>query len=187
MVRPLPKGTPTPRTLQLPWAAAYVPPFIGSSESSAFNQTDQSTPSDIFNPFEQDLHVQRFVGRFLNFQVGKDVTVAFNNYGDLRGVMQFADELVDFSNGIPLSGTFVTAQDSQNNILVRDPTPFYHLFSYLDRSWTVNCVLPPKGFYLFTVDRLWDYLGSTLSEEFIASVGIGMIGWRDVVYAQREM
>ena len=187
VVRPLPKGTPTPKTIQLPWVASYVPPFMDFQATADFNATDQSTPSDIYNPFEQDLHVQRFVGRFLNYQVGRSATSTDNTYGDLRSVMQFADELVDFKNNVPLSGCFVSAQDSQNNILIRDPTPFYHLFNYLDRSWTVNCILPPKGFYLFTIDRLWDYIANTLEVEFTASVGIAMIGWRDVVFAQRDM
>jgi hypothetical protein len=152
---------------------------------SLTDRTDQSTPSDLYNPFEPELHVQRFVGRFLNFQIGNSGTPDDNNYGDLKGVMTFADELVDFSNNIPLAGTFVSAQDSFNNILIRDPTPFYHVFAAIDRSWTMNCVLPPKGFYLFTVDRLWAYLETQFNYTAAATVGIGMISWRDVFYAQR--
>jgi len=184
--RPLPKNTPTPKKLQIPWVTYYSPPVMENFSDSLIDRSDQSTPSDLYNPFEQELHVQRFVGRFLNFQIGNSQTPDDNNYGDLKGVMTFADELVDFRNNVPLSGTFVSAQDSFNNILIRDPTPFYHVFDAIDRSWTVNCVLPPKGFYLFTVDRLWAYLQSEFDYVAAATVGIGMISWRDVFYAQRD-
>jgi hypothetical protein len=184
--RPLAKGTPTPKKLQIPWATYYAPPMMDSISGGVLvDQTDQSTPSDLYNPFEQELHVQRFVGRFLNYQVGADLDPTDNNFGDVKGVMAFADELVDFSNNVPLSGTFVSAQDSMNNILIRDPTPFTHVFDVLDRSWTVNCILPPKGFYLFTIDRLWGHLGTEFNYRAAATVGIGMIGWRDVFYAKR--
>jgi hypothetical protein len=189
-VRPLPKGTPTPKKLQIPWVAAYVPSMMQNFDSvdpeneGLIDRTDLSTPSDLFNPFEQELHVQRFVGRFLNFRVGESATPEDTNRGDLFGVMTFVDELVDFNSNVPLAGTFVTAQDSQNNILIRDPTPFSHVFSAIDRSWTVNCVLPPKGFYLFSIDRNWEYLAG-LTYTAAATVGIAMIGWRDVFYAPR--
>jgi hypothetical protein len=169
-VRPLPKGTPTPRTLQLPWATAFVPPFLQAGVS---DDVQVSTPSDIYNPWNEDLHVQRFLGQLL-----------VQEHLDEFSYMTLASENVDSVSGITTTGTLVTAQDSFNNILVRDPTPFAHLFNFNDFAWTVNAVLPPKGFYTFTLERLWSaYTGTTVS----ASPALSMIGWRNVPYAQREL
>lgn len=90
--------------------------------------------------------------------------------------MSIASANVNTATGIITSGTLISAQDSFNNILIRDQTPFAHVFDFIDRSWTVNCKLPPKGFYLFTVDRLW----SAYSAAVTATVGISMVGWREV-------
>ena len=171
--RPLPRGTPTPKTVQIPWVTFYQPVDIDTA--APVDRVDQSTPSDLYNPFDQDMHVQRFVGRLMG-----------REYGENNEYMGLASANVNLTTGIPTTGTFVSAQDSFNNILIRDPTPFAHVFSAVDRAWTVNCVLPPKGFYLFTVDRLWAAFTSSATNvnqfNFNKSVGISMVGWREVQY-----
>ncbi len=177
--RPLARGTPTPQTLQIPWVTFYVPPNIVSGGSNqGTDRTDQSTPADLYNPWDEELHVQRFVGRLM----------PQNSAYDCTGLMELASAFVsldpsnvaDFSVpiGQVITGTLVSAQDSFNNILIRDPTPFAHVFDYLDRAWTVNCVLPPKGFYLFSIDRLWANFDP--ADAVTITVGISMVGWRDV-------
>ena len=93
-------------------------------------------------------------------------------------MMGLASANVNLNTGILTCGTLVSAQDSFNNILIRDRTPFAHVFDAIDRAWTVNCVLPPKGFYLFTVDRLWTTYNAEV--RFVGTVDISMIGWREV-------
>ncbi len=171
-VRPLPVGTPTPTTLQLPWVASWVPPFASASEAES-DRVDESQPSDLYNPWDQDLHVQRFVGRLM----------VEGAQGEENGNMALADaspnlQILGPGNDACI-GTLVTAQDSFNNILIRDPSPFAHVFDFVDRSWTVNALLPPKGFYQFTIERFWSDYGTLL----IASPAISMVGWREVVYA----
>lgn len=170
--RPLPVGTPTPKTLQVPWVAAYVPPMQATGVAAA-DRVDESQPSDLYNPWDQDLHVQRFVGRLL-----VQGNTAVEETG-LMGLASASPQLQAFGAGVDAAtGTMITAQDSQNNILIRDPTPFAHVFDFVDRAWTVNCVLPPKGFYQFTMERYWaDY-----SAGYTATTGISMIGWREVNY-----
>ena len=172
--RPIPKGTPPPRVLQLPWVSYFKPPEIAVGST---DQTDQSTPSDLYNPWVQDLHVQRFIGRLMVTRSD----LPSQTFED-DGFMSLASANINLDTGLPITGTFVSAQDSLNNILVRDPTPFAHVFDFVDRSWTVNSVLPPKGFYLFTVDRLWSAYASPIP--YTATVGIGMVGWREVQYVQ---
>jgi hypothetical protein len=171
--RPLPVGTPTPKTLQVPWVASYVTPFQESGVAAG-DRVDESQPSDLYNPWDQDLHVQRFMGRLM-MQAEQ---------GEERFRMGLADANMNLQAFGPNSvlnstGTLVTAQDSFNNILVRDPTPFAHLFDPIDRAWTVNCLLPPKGFYQFSVERFWSgHIGG-----LTGALGISMVGWREVVYA----
>jgi hypothetical protein len=168
--RPLAVGTPTPKTLQVPWVAAYVPPMQATGVAAA-DRVDESQPSDLYNPWDQDLHVQRFVGRLMvQGQVGEE-----------SSYMAIASVSPNLQAGLATeaTGTLISAQDSQNNILIRDPTPFAHVFDFVDRAWTVNCLLPPKGFYQFTVERLWaQYTGVSVT----ATTGISMVGWREVPY-----
>jgi len=163
--RPLEKGTPAPSLIQLPWVTYYSPPYMASP---LIDQTDQSTPSDLYNPFDQDMRIQRFVGRLM----------VQGSASENDGQMSIASANTNLTTGQITSGTLVSAQDSFNNILIRDRTPFAHVFDFVDRAWTVNCVLPPKGFYLFTVDRLWDNYSASIT----ATVGIGMVGWREVQF-----
>jgi hypothetical protein len=167
--RPLPVGTPTPKVLQVPWVASYMPPMQQAGVASA-DRVDESQPSDLYNPWDQDLHVQRFVGRLM-----------VQNRREEAGLMGLASITPNLQAQLATNstGTLVSAQDSQNNILIRDPTPFAHVFDFVDRAWTVNCLLPPKGFYQFTVERLWSQYGVT---SVTATVGISMVGWREVPY-----
>lgn len=169
--RPLPVGTPTPKKLHLPWVAPFVTPFVAVGTAAA-DRVDESQPSDLYNPWNQDLYVQRFMGRLM-VQGG----------GEERYNMALASATPNMQaygagSASPSIGAFVTAQDSFNNILIRDPTPFAHLFSAVDRSWTVNCKLPPKGFYQFLLERFW----STPAAGLTAALGMSMIGWREVDY-----
>ncbi len=170
--RPLPRNTPTPRTLQVPWVTHFLPPVLSfdGMGTPVADTVDQSSMSDLFNPWNEELHVQRFVGRLM----------CQGTAGEDDGHMSIASANIDPVTGLVLSGTLVSAQDSMNNILIRDPTPFAHLFDFIDRAWTVNCRLPPKGFYLFTIDRLWS--GYLPGAPLVATVGISMVGWREVAY-----
>lgn len=161
--RPVERGTPPPATMAIPWVTFFKPPVITGITDG--DRTDQSTPADLYNPHDEELHVQRFIGRLM-----------VQDFGEDSYAMELASALVNLSTGEVTCGTLVSAQDSFNNILIRDRTPFAHVFDFLDRAWTVNCILPPKGFYLFTVDRLWAEALSTV----VATVGISMVGWREV-------
>lgn len=173
--RPLPIGTPTPSVLQIPWVASYVPPVQVTGVAAA-DRVDESQPSDLYNPWFEDLHVQRFVGRLM----GVNNAGVGGSSGEENGFMALASVSPDFQSGLSNGvGTLISAQDSQNNILIRDPTPFAHVFDFIDRAWTVNCILPSKGFYQFTVERFWAQYSGSLN----FTPGISMIGWREVVYS----
>lgn len=167
--RPLPLGTPVPKTVQIPWVAAFVPP-VATPGTAASDRIDESQPSDLYNPWRQDLHVQRFVGRLM--PQGQN--------GEENLLMALADATPNLFAGLSTNavGALVTAQDSFNNILIRDPTPFAHVFDFIDRAWTVNSILPSKGFYQFQIERFW----SQYTTPVIATLGISMVSWREVQY-----
>lgn len=146
--RSLPSNFPPPAVVHYPWVTTYIPPYISSADS-----LDTSQESQLCNPFNEELHVQRFTARYDNM----------TNSG--------TDE---YSN-ITEEFTTVRAIDSFGNILVRDPTPLFHLMQAPTRSWTVNARLASKGFYLFTVERFWAAIAAA------GSVAISMVGHHDVV------
>ncbi len=157
--RSLPSSFVPPEVISMPWATSFDVPLLAYTDGNS-GQT-LSTQSDIMNPFDEPMRVQRFLGR----------TLRKNNQTDPHS--ELGGQAGDSA---PFTQTFVRATDSLGNILVRDPTPFAHLFQYCDRAWTVNSTLPPKGFYRFQVDRLYT---ATASNTFFAHA-ISMVGSHEV-------
>lgn len=157
--RSLDRGYPIPDMISIPWVTHFdIPLLVFTSGNSDLTI---STQAEILNPFDKLLHVQRFIGRTLRIDAAQDkIELGENGRGD-QGATQM---------------TMVRAHDSLGNILVRDPTPFPHLFQYLDRSWTVNTRLPPKGFYIFEVAR--DYTATATGTSFAHA--ISMVAHREV-------
>lgn len=161
--RSLPVDCPVPRSISLPWATHFDIPKL--AYSSGNTDSTISTPGQLVNPFEKSIFVQRFIGRTLRQSSETILGNTVNELGFFTG------------DSIPASTqTVVRAVDSFGNILVRDPTPFTHLFQFLDRSWTVNSMLSPKGFYIFTVDR--NYTATVANLTFAHA--ISMVGYREV-------
>ena len=153
--RSTPSGRPAPSVLNVPWATAFVAPSRGTG---AF--TDQSYETDLVNPFNEPLRVQRFLG---------DVVLADSNNNRTYGNSVICS--------IGSRFTTVRMVNSNGAILARDPTPFNHLFNITDRAWTVNALLPPKGFY--TAYLAQDYSLLDLASVTITPI-ISMIGHREV-------
>lgn len=155
--RSLSSKDPVPKRIALPWATAWVCP-INAGYGAVFE--NNSAEADVVNPFDVPLNVLRFIGLHSDGSV----------YASFSG------------SGRPIRATEYTtvhASDSFGNILIRDPTPFTHLFSTTDRCWTVRARLQPKGFYIFnTTQDYSDLLVST--GPTVVQLGIGLIGYREV-------
>jgi hypothetical protein len=167
--RVCPREMPAPDVLCVPWAASWLSTIIAASGQSN-PVLEQSAEKDLVNPFDDPLFVERFIGRSalvpasLSFQT-------FEWYSAGLGVNAgpaYGDRLIT-----------VQAYDSFGNILVRDPTPFQHLFQILDRSWTVNSMLQPKGFFIFQLARDFTNVSRPVAG-LQNGVGIGMVGYRRV-------
>lgn len=144
--RSLSSKEPIPKSIWLPYGAFWTTPVV--SNGAIFE--NQSAESDLVNPFDMPIQVQRFVGYH-----SAERTIKY----------QLATQL-----------TTVQAVDSFGNILVRDKTPFSHLFCILDRTWTVRATLQPKGFYIFNTIQDYTLAGPVLGNQ----CGIGMVGYREV-------
>lgn len=162
--RSLPPNFPVPKSIAVPWVTSFDVDLLaltaGNSDTTISNQTQ------LVNPFDKPMFVQRFIGRSLLHGNGEEASL----YAPF--------ELGDGFPGSAAAWTMTTvrAVDSLNNILVRDPTPFGHLFQFLSRSWNVNAHLPSQGFYIMTVDRNYT---STIASTYLAHA-ISMVGYREV-------
>lgn len=155
--RSLARNAPVPEEVYFPWAAAFVSPDVENFGNTLFTQTTGET--DLVNPFNQPVNVQRFMGRMYNSAL----------FGP--GVDQFEET----PNGLS-SRTLVRCADSKGTIIVRDPTPFSQLFFYGLRSWEPGGLAEPKSFYIFSVDQ--DY--SDVQDSGSAGFGISLVGDRCV-------
>jgi hypothetical protein len=145
--------TSYPKTIPVPYITTYIGPT-----SSAAGTILESVDTDLVNPFDVPMFVNRFVGALAVWTANAGAAGALSAYAD-AAQRQFTISMVDhLANGT-----------------IRDAVQWGHLFG-VDLSWVVNTVLPPKGYYLATVNVGTDTLGSQAPLQPL----IGMIGTREV-------
>lgn len=149
--RSIPKGEQEPKSIFVPYVAAYNAPIVNVGDPYS---VVQSTEADLVNPFNETLHVQRFVGAY--FAAGGLSLPGQNIYNN----------------------TLIRAVDSEGTIMVKDATIFSSLFNFSTQVWNVNTRLKPKGFYLFEVARdlsAIPFVGADPTYPIIS-----MVGYREV-------
>jgi len=164
--RSLPANFPTPKEQWHPWIAAFDTPPLAMTQGQS--DSTLSTEAQLVNPFDEDLYIRHFIGRSAVILSGP----AISTIAELCGT----DVAPTTSASNFFRDTTVRATDSFGNILVRDATPFTHLFHYSDRAWTVNSKLPTKGFYIFQIDRNYN----TTQASATGAVAVSMVGYRKV-------
>lgn len=158
--RALPRGTPPPEVIRVPWVSFVQAPLIELDTANVSSYEFESMISDLSNPFEVPLHLERFIGRLVSSGVEDvNMTTTGRLYELYSSLLQ------------------ARLTETSGRFSVRDPVPFGHLFQALDRSWEVRTVLPPKSSY-----RL--YLEATGLEESGDDLDIypcvSMVGYREV-------
>lgn len=146
-------GHARPATIDVPWATA----FVGARQAGGSDFFEQSGEQDLSNPFETPLYVQRFLGSV---------------------PLTHATTAVDITLGEPTVGirrVFVQVVDHDGQIVCRDRTRFWSLFSPTDRAWNAKCVLPPRGHFVFMFDEVYT------SETATLQLGVSMLGHRKVI------
>lgn len=153
--RSLPADYPRPQVRHHPYVAQA--PLLTAALPSSGDTLVQTSEADLVNPFDVPLKVQRFVGDFYN-------SVDFVNPGSAPTTDDWAGEL-----------TMMRAVDHRGGILVKDPTPFPSLISFPDRSWPVDTVLEPKGFFIFFLERNYSGLAGAAC---VTAPVFSMVGYR---------
>ncbi len=163
--RSLPVDCPVPRTIDMPWISFWQSKALNCtvSASSTFLTRDQSRETDLVNPFNTPLFLQRLVGRLPTVGANANGTFEANDAGFCF-----------------IGSEFVTLRmvNSYGGVLVKDFTPFYDLFHLYDKAWTVNTKMPPKTFLTTFLECNTTTSTQTSTQNAIAM--IGMIGYRKV-------
>ncbi len=154
--RTLPKGAPIPKKLAVPYISFYrSKAFSGSSAD-----TDESSESDLQNPFDVPLMVERFTGRVATFYDGSSYEYLYPEIEmDLLTLKMIA------SNGWPL---------------VRDYSVFGGVFDPSTRSWECPHLLDPGAFYKLQYSKLAASPGSGFGAGYSFRALVSMVGWREV-------
>lgn len=134
-----------PGKIDVPWVAM----FAGPTHPMGADFAEESKETDLYNPFNEPLKVQRFIGR-MTIPAGEFIQPEVNRLF-----------------------TLVRMTDSQGRFVVKDPTPFAHLFFINEMSWNVNAVLPPKGFYIVSLNQNYSSVDSMIEpvKPFISIIG----------------
>lgn len=153
-------------------------PFVASWTSKPFEQrlrgADRSSPTDLVNMFDEELHVERLTGRLVSTFLPRNV-VAISPL-----VTDSSCDVVEY--GAIESMIQVTAKTSAGAPLVREATPFRLVFGARNRGWDVNTVLPAKQFVRVELAKALqvDPYFNIAATEHLTQAFIGMVGWRKV-------
>lgn len=158
-----------PKRLVLPWVAAWV--GDGSAYSVASSQT--SLESDLVNPWNEPLYVQRFVGRM-------------NYSGNISSVppSERISTIFDITgNGLAEQiGKYYTMQmtHSSGANIIQSPTKFESVFPSGRRCWDVDVEIAPQSYFLVQMNKIADATASGSTAMLRFQPIVGMVGFREV-------
>jgi hypothetical protein len=148
-----------------PWICSYLPP--GRTEGTG-NFVDVSTSVDLVNPFDDDLEVERLIGRVL-----------YSPFAAAGVTGALTEEYFSVGPGLHVSTDQIRVrmEDHHATQIVRDSAPFKHVFDIIHRSWAINTVLPAKGFYQVVIES---NLTTAVGGPLVLQPFVGMLGYRKV-------
>lgn len=163
--RSIPPGTPEPKKVSIPYAACYVSKSFNVNNAG----TDSSSETDLINPFDEPLFLQRLTGRVAQLNLSNTPPTIYDSdetyAGETVSTIQYNVRLID-SFGRPLIRNFV---------------PFRMAFSGVTRTWeTDGDVMDPRSYVLAYVRKDVPYQGASGSN-IISQAFIGLVGHRYVV------
>jgi hypothetical protein len=144
----------------LPWICGYT--SVARVENAGV--FSEQIGRDVFNnSFNVPIHVERFIGRmFYNAEEIEGETIL--SVGSTNtAIYRF-----------PYDQVRVRIEDHLGNKVVRDRTPFGVVFEGIRKSWVVNVLLQPKGFYNIALEgTLATIIGTNTVQSFV-----GMLAYR---------
>ena len=144
-----------PKRIDIPWVAMFLGETRVGGPDAIF--VEESRESDLYNPFDVPLRVQRFIGRI----------------PWIADLNQMSERVPIMTSGLH---SLVRMTTSEGHHAIKEPTPFGHVFNVTDRSWNAASILKPKGFYLATIDE--DFTAAVF-ENYAFQTLISMIGSRE--------
>lgn len=178
--RALPANTVVPRTLWLPYWAAYT----SKSFTLGTVDSDQSTENDLNNPFDVPMEMERFVGR-IGYYIGSSAFSFQQVLTEQENSPLVSLQAVGFTTTLADALGQITCAiiDSNGYPVVKKLTPFRLVFDAETRSWPLSHSLAPGGYYLASLaNSAWTVGDPTVGSggSVVAQPCISMLGWREV-------
>ncbi len=154
--RTLPKGYQPKKTLTVPYAAYYA-----SKVFNGFNgaDTDTSKETDLRNPFDIPIRVERLVGR-INSKNTTSLGTVFTDQPDFGA--DLLTTRIYSSAGEPLVPAF---------------SIFQLVFNHTTKTWECPHLMPPRSFYLVELSLAAPV---TTNANFQMQAFVSMVGSRDL-------
>jgi len=158
--RSVPENAPPPKKVALPYAAFYGSQSFDASVAG----TDASVETDLVNPFDEPLYLQRMTGRVVNVQYSSG----------------FIDEGVSVHPESIAASWNVRIVDSFGRPIVRRFVPLRLAFSGVSRSWEMSPepIMDPKSFYTAYLRK---DTTTYSANQFLTQAFVSIVGCRDVV------
>lgn len=162
-------ATYRPKKLVLPWVAYWTADGVVYNAASV----QLSLENDLVNPWDEPLHVQRFVGR-INYS---------GNISSVPPSERFTMGLNATGNGLAeMIGKYFTLQmtHSSGANIIQSPTKFESVFYSSRRAWDINVTIPPKSYFIVQMSKIADAIASGSTAALRFQPIIGMVGFREI-------
>lgn len=170
-------GTARPEKIRVPWISTwqsqmYEPLTSGSTQGYAQPEISQET--QLNNPFDVELKVERFIGRINQVIQYISGTTQYTNVSDL------------FTG--PYDQMFRVKQyDSTGNLIVPLAGGFRNVYGSRNRSWTVRHTMPPGAYNRVELTKIAAAAGIVINPgistarvvQVRAQAQVSIVGWRE--------
>lgn len=145
----------SPKKVFLPYASCYASKPLNALAADS----DQSSETDLGNPFDEPLHLQRFTGRVLTTASGYLVETGGAEYSAYL--------------------TRVRMSDSFGRPIIRSLIPFRNAFPAMSRSWELDgAVMDPRSYFNVYLSK--NAPSETYTVPFTIQCFVGLVGHRAV-------
>lgn len=161
--RALPRNTPKPAKVYVPWASSYYSRAFQFTTSATGSQFDQSSPVDLFNKWDTPIHLQRFTVRspviIPTIGMWADWNNVLNTYFDYMQA-----RIVD-SSGVPI---------------VRKYTPLGEIVNPQNKTWELGGAVQAPGDFWNVFLKMSPVPVTVTDTTILAQTQTALVGYREV-------
>lgn len=178
-----------PRYIDIPYASAFlgaVQSTVGPPTGVAPPVTERSGQSDLYNPFDVPLSVERLSYEISLSSHGKDgaTNANFAPTDSTSAQDQTAQILAGQNYGLDRRYVTMKLAAAVGRALIKDLIPIGAVLSANDRSLDLRTVLDPKQFYIATIVSQFPTFTDRGSQPFQMRTGVSIIGSRRLTLAE---